>query len=166
MKSLYANQTRDSGLAPLPAFVKEDTQPIAEIPIQKIAQMPIQKMDIQIRKMERPIQKMEIWLIIIPLQRLFPSPYLFVFLKASNIKRYYSHYDFVRFLLSDRIYLWALALDRAHLYRCPYRPGGPSACVVLYWPIIIILYMIIIYWLIIIILYSHHSIWSSYIGQA
>ena len=87
MKSLYANQTRDSGIALLPAFVKEDTQPIAEIPIQKIAQMPIQKMDIQIQKMERPIQKMEIWLIIIPLQRLFPSPYLFVFLKASNIKK-------------------------------------------------------------------------------
>ena len=36
MKSLYANQTRDSGLALLPAFVKEDTQPIAEIPIQKM----------------------------------------------------------------------------------------------------------------------------------
>ena len=59
MKSLYANQTRDSGLALLPAFVKEDTQPIAEIPIQKIAEIPIQKFaEIPIQKFAKiPIQK-------------------------------------------------------------------------------------------------------------
>ena len=59
MKSLYANQTRDSGLALLPAFVKEDTQPIAEIPIKKIADIPIQNIaEISIQTIaEIPIQK-------------------------------------------------------------------------------------------------------------
>ena len=44
----------------MPAFVKEDTQPIAEIPIQKIAEIPIQKIaEIPIQKIaEIPIQKM------------------------------------------------------------------------------------------------------------
>ena len=47
-----------------------------------------------------------------------------------QMKRDISNYDSLRFLLSDRIYLWALALDRAHLYLCPPLPGGPSSCVV------------------------------------
>ena len=149
-------------------------------------EIPIQKIEIVIRKMETPIQKMDkpiqYWSCQVEKQVCLWYPWtsklatnisqqrLFLPNQSRNYqiieKLDISNYDFVRFLLSDRIYLWALALDRAHLYLRPHRPGGPSACVVLYWPIIIILYMIIIYWLIDIILYSHHSIWSSYIGQA